>query len=112
MDDQQVSNDKALLNELSALLASGLQTEWEQRAYTSENVNQVVSRLQDVASNDYVAKLQIGGFTDRPYLQPGEADLEESCATCMYYVRNRQFCELPELTVPVLPTWSCVLWRI
>jgi hypothetical protein len=30
----------------------------------------------------------------------------------MYYLLHRKFCELPELALPVEPTWSCKLWRI
>lgn len=103
---------ETLRSRLADLLGSGLQTEWQQRAYTSEGVNQVVARLQQIPSKDYAAKLKIAGFTAQPYRPPDDMELEQCCATCMYFERNRQFCNLPELALPVLPQWSCVLWRI
>lgn len=106
------SEHPRLLLRLSELLESGLQTDWQERAYSSEAVNKLVARLQEVAADDYSAKLRIAGFTAEPYWHPDDPELEQSCATCMYFERNRRFCDLPELALPVLAKWSCVLWRI
>ena len=94
-------------------LQSGVETEWRQRAYTSDEVNRIVARLQQVQATDYAGKLRIAGFTERPYEDPADdVGMSQSCETCMYYVVHRQFCDLPELHIPVRPAWSCRLWRI
>ncbi len=104
MSDQAVLTDK-----LEAMMIDGLEVEIEPRAYSHEEVLEVVSRLQKLEETDYQQKLVIGGFTLEPY---GEGDDEQACETCMYYKTHQQFCELPELMVPVKPEWSCRLWRI
>jgi len=107
-----MKDDDTLRNELGAMLANSLKTEWKDRAYTSDNVNSVVARLQQVAPDDYEKKLVIGGFTNYPYVNEDAEDISQECSTCMYYLKHRKYCELPELEVPVEPEWSCILWRI
>lgn len=104
-----MKDDDSIRKELGAMLADGLETEWEDRAYTSEQVNTIVARLQRIAPDDHKQKLIVGGFTNYSY---GNEGISQDCATCMYYLKHRRFCELPELNVPVEPEWSCVLWRI
>ncbi|MEM1264340.1 MAG: hypothetical protein AAGH76_18210 [Pseudomonadota bacterium] len=105
----QAAADKTLLKDLASRLTGGLQPEVEPRAYSHEEVIDVVGRLKALRTDDYDAKLVIGGFTLQPY---GEGDDEQACETCMYYQVHRKFCELPELMLPVSPKWSCRLWRI
>ena len=105
------SADNALRDQLERLLASGLETEWEQRAYDNVTVDSVVTRLRAAEPDDYVAKLSLAGFTDQPYKGESE-DISQACETCMYYVVNRRYCELSALRLPVKPEWSCRLWRI
>ena len=94
---------------IAEMLASGLETEVWPRAGTSEEVNEIVARLQVEAGQDLEKKLVIAGFTDHTI----EADeIEQPCETCMYYKVHAKFCELPELMVPVEPEGSCRLWRI
>ena len=97
---------------LAELLRSGIETRWQERAYIQAEIRVRVEQLQALDPADYVMKLKVAGFTAQPYRPADEPDLEQSCATCMYYARHGQFCELPELNMPVLPEWSCVLWRI
>lgn len=106
-----MTDDDALRDGLGRMLADGIETHWEARAYESEQVFSIVTRLQGLAPDDYKQKLIVGGFTDHPY---GDEDdgLSQDCSTCMYYLKHRRFCELPELNIPVEPRWSCVLWRI
>jgi hypothetical protein len=104
-----MANDDALRSEIEALLAAGLVTEVEPRAYTSEEVNQTVARLQQIAPDLLSEKLKVAGFTLLPYVSD---DIEQACSTCMYYLTHRRFCELPELNLPAEPQWSCRLWRI
>jgi hypothetical protein len=101
--------DSTLRSKVEALLGSGLETEVEPRAYTSELVNQTVARLQQLAADDLGEKLRVAGFTLHAYVS---VEIEQGCETCMYYLLHRKFCELPELALPVEPTWSCKLWRI
>ena len=112
---EQATTDRALKDELAALLAGGLKTQTMPRAYSQQEVAEVVSRLQALGACDYTDKLVIAGFTLTPYLAPdpdgGEAE-SQACETCMYYQVHRRFCELPELMLPVEPQWSCRLWRI
>ncbi len=103
--------DTELRDKLTDLLRS-LDTHWNQRAYTSQEVNNVIAQLQKIPAQEYIIKLKVAGFTTCPYIPPDDVELEQSCATCMYYATHRQFCDLPELKLPVLPEWSCRLWRI
>lgn len=105
------AGDDALRARLEQLLLSGLETEWAERAYTSEAVTAIVARLGAVAPDDYPAKLAIAGFTSHPHA-PEDDEIVQACESCMYFVVHRQFCELPELQLPVKPQWSCRLWRI
>ena len=102
-------DDDALRREIAEKLKSGLKTEVWPRAETSEQVNEIVARLQSEAGDDLEKKLVIAGFTDHVI----EADgIEQPWETCMYYKVHGRFCELPELMLPVEPDWSCRLWRI
>lgn len=102
-------DDTALRDKIAGMLASDLETEIWPRAGTSEEVNEIVGRLQTEAADDLEKKLVIGGFTDHTI----EADeIEQPCETCMYYKVHAKFCDLPELMLPVEPEWSCRLWRI
>lgn len=109
---EQATADEQLRAVLRDNLENGLQTEVEPRAYSSEQVNETVARLQSLAAEDYSDKLVIGGFTLQAYNPGDDEDDEQACETCMYYLIHRQFCELPELMLPVEPEWSCRLWRI
>lgn len=107
-EDAQLKNDEHERQEISALLASGLETEVFPRADTHEDVQGIIARLRS-AGGDLKAKLVIAGFTDYAVEHGG---LEQPCETCMYYLVHRRYCELPELDCPVEPQWSCRLWRI
>jgi hypothetical protein len=108
-----MNTDDGLRLALRKLLENGLKTEAEPRAYTSEDVQQLIARLQSIPENDYAGKLTTAGFTLTPYApSEQEDDLKQSCETCMYFVIHRRYCELPELRLPVEKDWSCRLWRI
>ena len=108
---ENLISDRTLRAELEALLQSGLKTEHGKRAYSDEAISERLHRLRLLPSDDYAAKLTVAGFTREPYVTSAK-DILQACETCMYYVTNRQFCELPELHMPVKPEWSCTLWRI
>jgi hypothetical protein len=106
-------DESALLDHIGRLLAGGLATHSAERAYTSEQVNDVTARLQALAVGDVTGRVVEAGFTDKPYVAPDDADgIEQSCATCMYFERHRGWCNLAELMLPVRAQWSCILWRI
>ncbi len=94
---------------IATTLASDLKTEVWPRAETGDQVNSIVSRLQQEAGDDLEKKLIIAGFTN--YTIEVE-DFEQPCETCMYFKVHARFCDLPELMLPVEPEWSCRLWRI
>lgn len=107
------TDDASLRTTVRDLLQSGLKTEVEPRAYTGEEIQRIVERLQAIPAADVGKKLVTAGFTLGPYAPPdADDDLTQSCETCMYYAVHRQFCDLPELRVPVEKDWSCRLWRI
>ncbi|HFD10971.1 MAG TPA: hypothetical protein ENJ32_00670 [Crenotrichaceae bacterium] len=109
MKTSQAANDESLRDQLRALLKDGLETEVEPRAYTHEQVLDIVARLQQLEESNLEEKLKTAGFTLTPYRHE---DDEQACETCMYYQLHRKFCELPELMLPAEPQWSCRLWRI
>ena len=109
MTTEQAKSDEEQRVRLAKLLADGLDTEVEPRAYTHEHVLELIKRLRQINPEDVAEKLKLAGFTLTPY---GSEDDEQSCETCMYYQVHRRFCELPELMLPVEPQWSCRLWRI
>ncbi|MEQ8289319.1 MAG: hypothetical protein RIB78_06315 [Gammaproteobacteria bacterium] len=106
---EQVEEDEKLRNSLQESLSNGLDVEVEPRAYTHEEILEVISRLQNLEESDVINKLKVAGFTLKPYVID---DDEQACETCMYYKVHRRFCELPELMLPVEEEWSCRLWRI
>jgi len=112
ISDEQEQADEDLRSVLEDNLSNGLTTEVEPRAYTSEEVNDVVARLQTLNDDDYSNKLVYAGFTLNPYNPGVDEDDDQACETCMYYLVHRKFCELPELMLPVEESWSCRLWRI
>ena len=108
-DEAPDAADETLRAEIARRLKDGLATEVWPRADTSERVNEVIARLQAAPADDLDAKLRIAGFTDHTITAH---EMEQPCETCMYYLVRREFCDLPELMLPVAPHWSCRLWRI
>jgi len=109
---EQVAADDSLRAVLEDNLGNGLKTEIEPRAYSSEEVNEIVARLQTFDEADYSNKLIVAGFTLKAYNPGDDENDDQACETCMYYLVHRKFCELPELMLPVEEEWSCRLWRI
>jgi hypothetical protein len=100
--------DETQRRRIAGLLAGGLATDWQIRADDSERFQAVVAALH-ASDGELAAKLAIAGFTDHPVLH---ADIDQACESCMYYLVHRRWCALPELELPVLPQWSCNVWRI
>ena len=104
-----MSDGDARRAEIERLLRGGLATEVEPRADNSERVIEIVGRLRTEAMGDLTRKLVVAGVEPRPY---AAGDLAQECGTCMYFQIHHRHCELPELDLPMEPTWSCRLWRI
>jgi len=105
--------DDALRKEIEALLSSGLETHWKDRAETSEEAAEIARTLQDVTASDVRTKLVVAGFLVHPYEpETDTTGLKEACETCMYFEQHALMCVFPELQLPVEAQWSCVLWRV
>ena len=103
-----MAEDAVVLEQARKLLDGVLECEVFPRCDTHELVQDVIQRLRN-SDHSLEQRLIIGGFTLEPIEYEG---IEQACDTCMYYLVHRQYCELPELDVPVGPKWSCRLWRI
>ena len=77
------------------------------RADTPEQVEAISARLR--AASDLKQRLVIAGFEPQPFAEGG---VEQDCQSCVRFLVHRQFCEVPELMLPVEPEWSCRLWRL
>ena len=106
---EDANSTEALRKKLQLILESNLEVELLPRAYTHSQILEIISRLQNVEPFDYKTKLQIAGFTLKPW---GKGEDEQACEACMYYKVHQKFCEVPELMLPVEPEWSCRIWRI
>jgi hypothetical protein len=101
------SDRNELLKTIAEALANGLETEVEPFPQTDKEFADILSQLRRLDPNDLKGKLVISGFVDHPY-----GPDKQRCMECMYYLVHRQWCDLPELSVPVDPDWWCRLWRI
>jgi hypothetical protein len=102
-------DDEARRAKLADLLKNGLETEVTPRADDQDTLQSIIARLRALGPDDDEGRLRIAGFTDHPFAHD---DLEQPCETCMYFLVHRQWCDQPELALPVAPDWSCRLWRI
>jgi len=111
--EETIIDPSTVLVQIEQHLAAGLATDWATRAYTDVAIHVVRERLSQLPPNDLQARLVVAGFTLAPFVPDGDADdIEQSCATCMYFDAHRPWCDLPELMLPVRAEWSCILWRI
>lgn len=105
--DKAATDQVALLRQIADMLASGLETQVEPFPVTEKEFAEIAVELRALKPGDIKGKLVIGGFLDHPH-GPDNA----RCADCIYYLANRKWCDLPELSVPVEPDWYCRLWRM
>jgi hypothetical protein len=99
--------DEALLQVIADMMEGGLETQTEPFPETEKEFGQILTELRALNPEDLQAKLVISGFVNHPY-----GPEQQRCLECMYYLVHRQWCDLPELSVPVEPQWWCRLWRI
>ena len=100
-------DQKEVLETIAKKLADGLVTQVEPFPETEREFADILAQLRALDPGDLEGKLVIGGFLDHPY-----GPDRQRCMECMYYLVHRQWCDLPELAVPVEPDWWCRLWRI
>ena len=98
---------RALLLQMADLMEAGLKTQTEPVPETEREFAGILDELRKLDPNDIKAKLVISGFVDHPYGPDKQRWME-----CMYYLVHREWCDLPELAVPVKADWWCRLWRI
>lgn len=97
----------ALLRKMAQLMQNGLQTQTEPFPETEKEFAAILDELRALDPGDVEAKMVVSGFVDRPY-----GPDQQRCMECMYYLVHREWCDLPELAVPVDADWWCRLWRI
>lgn len=95
--------------ELAELLASDLETETAPIPEDQNQFEQLAARLRGLGPADLREKAVTAGLMDRPFSLEGE---NYRCLECMYYLKNRRWCDLPDMNLPVEPDWWCRLWRI
>lgn len=98
---------RTLLLEMADLMESGLTTQTEPFPETEREFAGILDELRELDPKDVKAKMVISGFVDHPY-----GPDKQRCMECMYYLVHREWCDLPELAVPVKADWWCRLWRI
>ncbi len=95
--------------ELGHLLATGLQAEPAPIPEDQVQFEKLAGRLRALGPGDLRGKAAIAGLQDHPHVAEGESF---RCLECMYYLKNRRWCDLPDINLPVEPDWWCRLWRI
>lgn len=100
-------NRETQLKIISDMLAGGLETKTEPFPETDKEFAGILGELRKLDRDDLKSKLVVGGFVNHPY-----GPDNQRCMECMYYLVHRNWCDLPELEVPVEPDWWCRLWRI
>lgn len=102
--------DGELRAAIAALLREGLITESSPVPVRDAEVADVLRALREVATEDERQalrdKLVIAGVQGHP-----NGHDQQRCMECMYFVVHRKWCGLPELSLPVEPSWWCRMWR-
>ncbi len=95
-----------LRREIGTLLRAGLPTGIQPQPTTQAEFGLLLAELRALAPENLQAKLQLTGFVGTPH---GPDRMR--CQECLYYLVHSQWCDLPELALPVEPDWWCRLWR-
>lgn len=67
----------------------------------------IVDRLS--STPDVKEKVDIVGLLRKPFTH---GDMDQACATCIYFLPRHAHCGFPQLDFPVQPDWWCRLWRV
>jgi hypothetical protein len=71
-----------------------------------ESNKALVERLR--AARETMEKVAIVGLARQPFAA-GEA--KEKCGNCGHFLASHEFCDMPDLQLPVDKDWWCLLWR-
>jgi len=99
--------ESSMRQEIKALFADGLKTNVRPFPKTEKEFRDILDALRAVPPDELERKLIIAGSSNQP-----SGDEQSRCYECMYYLVHREWCDLPELSIPVEAEWSCSLWRI
>jgi hypothetical protein len=74
----------------------------------------IVDSFQDTvgrmrATGDIKQRVVMAGLIRKPVEDDG---ITKACDNCIYFLARREWCDLPELNIPVDPDWFCDLWRV
>jgi hypothetical protein len=94
---------------VDGLLSYGVKSTMSPFPETQSEFLDIVRELRQLAGNDLLGRLDIGGFANYPI---GDGDEMQRCQECIYYLPRSRWCDLPELPVPVEPHWWCRLWKM
>lgn len=73
----------------------------------TEATEALIGRIR--ATNDVKEKVEIAGLIRHPFK---DGDMDQACATCIYFLPRHGHCDAPALNFPVNPDWWCRLWRL
>lgn len=96
-----------LRNHISQLLKSGLKTQKSPLIKDHLEFAELLRELRQIDRDHLEERLCKAGFHPRPY-----GPEQQRCFECMYYLVHRKWCDLPEVSLPVEPSWWCRLWRL
>ena len=71
------------------------------------SVQDTVDRMR--ATGDIKERVAIAGLIRNPVEDDG---ITKACDNCIYFLARREWCDLPELNIPVDPDCFCDLWRV
>jgi len=96
-----------LRRRIAKILADGLVTQTEPYPEDHREFDKLLVAIHDLPPGDLEAKLVLSGLVNEPHGPDAMC-----CHECMYYLVNRRWCDLPEMSLPVQPEWWCRFWRI
>ena len=106
--DEQSNDSTKEDNELRQRIAGMLPdkpTKGVAVAASTDETAKIIDELRRPENEKLEKKLEVSLVTSHPV--DGKR-----CQECIYYLTNREFCDLPEHKFPVSADWWCRLWRL
>jgi hypothetical protein len=72
-----------------------------------DTIQVTVDRMR--ATGDIKERVVLAGLIRKSVEDDG---ITKACDNCIYFLARREWCDLPELNIPVDPDWYCGLWRV
>lgn len=95
------------LDAIRGLLAAGIDGPDRPMPHSKQEFEEVLASMRRFDPNDVKGILAMAGLRNHP---AGQA--QRRCLECTYFLPTYSWCDLPELSMPVEPYWSCRLWSI